>query len=67
MRNIYLPSNLKLDQIDNNLSTKLRIQGVVDENLTFKNKVAAVKNKAIDRRSYNYCKNIKVYRPTHSA
>ena len=48
MRNIDLPSNLKLDQTDINLLTKLRNLGVVlDENLTLKYQVAAPKKKAI--------------------
>ena len=48
MRNIDLPSTLKLDPTDINLSTKLRIIGVVsDENLTLKYQAAVVKNKAI--------------------
>ena len=47
-RNIDLPSSLKLDQTDINLSTKLRNLGVVlDENLTLKYQVVPVKNKAI--------------------
>ena len=48
MRNIDLPSNLKLHQTDINLLTKLRNLGVVfDENLTLKHQVGAVKKKAI--------------------
>ena len=48
MSNIKLPSNLKLDQTDLNLSTKLRNLGAVsDENLTLKYQVAAVRKKAI--------------------
>ena len=44
MRNIDLPSSLKLYQTDINLSTKLRdLGGVFDENLTLKYQVAAVK------------------------
>ena len=47
LRNIDLPSNLKLDQTDINLSTKLRNLGAVfDESLTLKYQVDAVKKKA---------------------
>ena len=42
MRNIDLPSNLKLDQTDINLSTKLRNLGAgFEENLTLKYQVTA--------------------------
>ena len=42
-KNVDLPSNLKLDQTDINLSPKLRNLGVVlDENLTLKYHVAVV-------------------------
>ena len=48
-RNIDLPSNLKLDQTDINLSTKRRNPGVVLMiNLTLMYQVAAVKKKAIE-------------------
>ena len=48
MRNIDLPSNLKLVQTNTNLSKKLRNLGVVFyEILTLKYQVAAVKKKAI--------------------
>ena len=48
MRNIDLPSNLKLDKTDMNRSTKLRNLGVApDKKLTLKYQVAAVKKKAI--------------------
>ena len=48
LRNIDLPSNLKLDQTYINLRTKLRNLGVVfDENSTLKYQVAAVKKKPI--------------------
>ena len=48
MRNTDLPSNLKLNQTDKNMSTKLENVGAVfDENLTVKYHVAAVKKKAI--------------------
>ena len=47
MRNIDLPSNLKPEQSDVNLSTELRNGGeVFDEILTLKCQVAAVKKKA---------------------
>ena len=47
LRSIDLPPNLKLNQTDINLSTKMRNLGVVfDENLTLKYQVAAVKKKA---------------------
>ena len=60
LKNSDLPSNLKLDQTDINLSTKLKNLGVVfDENLILKHQVAAVKKKAIGGK---YCKNIEVYR-----
>ena len=49
LRNIDLPSNLKMDQTDNNLSTKLKNLGaVLDENLTLKYQVAAVKKKLLE-------------------
>ena len=49
MRNIDLPSNLKPDQTDINLSTKLRNLGAVfDENLTLKYELAAVKKRSLD-------------------
>ena len=48
MRNIDHLSNLKLDQSDIDLSTKLRNLGVVfDENLSLKNQITTVKKKAI--------------------
>ena len=48
LRNIDLSSNLKLDQTDVNLSTKVWNLGVVfDENLTLQYQVAAVNKKAI--------------------
>ena len=48
MRNIDLPSILKLDQTDINRSTKLKKLGVVfDENLAHKYQVVAIKKKAI--------------------
>ena len=48
MRNINLPSNLKLDRTDINLSTKMRNLGVIfDENLTLKYQVAAVTKNSI--------------------
>ena len=47
-RNIDIPLNLKLNETDINLSTKLRNPGVVFyENVTLKYQVAVVKNKAI--------------------
>ena len=49
MRKIDLPSNLKLDQTDINLSTKLKNLGVVfDENLTVKYQVVAVKKRLLE-------------------
>ena len=49
MRNIYLPSNLKPDQSDFNLWTKLRNLGAVfDENLPLMYRVAAVKKRLLD-------------------
>ena len=48
IRNINLPSNLKLDHCDTNLWTKLKNLGVVfDEKLSLKYQIAAVKKKAI--------------------
>ena len=48
MRNIGLPSNLKLDQSDIKLSTKLRnLYVVFDENLILRYQVAVVKKKTI--------------------
>ena len=48
MRNIDVPSNLKLYQTDINLSTNLKNLGVrFDESLTLKYQVAATKKKAI--------------------
>ena len=48
LRNIDLPSNLKLDQTNISLSTKLKNLGaVLDEILTLNYKVAAVKKKTI--------------------
>ena len=49
MKNIDLPLNLKLNQTDTNLSTKLRNLGVVlDENLTLKDQVVAVKKNILE-------------------
>ena len=49
MRNIDLPSNLKLEQADINLSMKLRNLGAVfDEYLTLNYEVAALKRRLLD-------------------
>ena len=49
LRNIDLPSNLKMDQTDINLSTKLKNLGAVfDENLPVKYKVDAVKKRLLE-------------------
>ena len=54
LKNINLPSNLKLDQTDINLSKKLRNLGVAfDENLNLKHQIAGVKMKAIVGLIYN--------------
>ena len=48
IRNINLHSNLKLGQLDINLSTKLRNLGaVLDQILTLYYQISTVKNKAI--------------------
>ena len=49
MKNIDLSSNLKLDQTDISLATKLKNLGVVfDDNLTLKYQVAAVKKRLLE-------------------